>query len=54
MALEGLVIKDKDSIQRVEDIWMVHQTLADGNSKANNHTPARSANGFFSGWLEYG
>ncbi len=31
VALEGLVIKDKDSAQRVEDIWLVHQTLNNGN-----------------------
>ena len=27
MAVEGLVIKDQDSAQRVEDIWMVYQTM---------------------------
>jgi len=27
LAVEGLVIKDQDSAQRVEDIWMVYQTI---------------------------
>ena len=31
MALEGLVIKDNESVQRVEDIWLVDQTLRNGN-----------------------
>jgi sporadic carbohydrate cluster protein (TIGR04323 family) len=41
MAVEGLVIKDRVSAQRVEDIWLVHQTLNTGNYTiaVNNEIP---------------
>jgi len=32
MAAEGLVVKDKESVQRVEDIWLVYQTLYGDNA----------------------
>lgn len=53
-AVEGLTIKDEDSVQRVEDIWLVHQTLNTqagvtvDNNKTNNNS------GIFSGFLNYG
>jgi sporadic carbohydrate cluster protein (TIGR04323 family) len=55
VALEGLVIKDKDSVQRVEDIWLVHQTVnSDNANRVKSSTPVRSNNGIFSGFLDYG
>jgi sporadic carbohydrate cluster protein (TIGR04323 family) len=44
MAVEGLTIKDRDSAQRVEDIWLVHQTLNAGNYSiaSNNEVPLRT------------
>jgi sporadic carbohydrate cluster protein (TIGR04323 family) len=39
VAAEGLVVKDKESAQRVEDIWLVHQTLYN-----NNNAPAKNQN----------
>jgi|GEM_PF-513555 len=54
-ALEGLVIKDKESVQRVEDIWLVQQTVCPDYSREVRTGPSgKSNNGFFSGFLDYG
>ena len=45
MAVEGLVVKDEESVQRVEDIWLVYQTMNSGrNSTVINNKPAGSNN----------
>jgi sporadic carbohydrate cluster protein (TIGR04323 family) len=56
VALEGLVIKDKDSAQRVEDIRLVHQTLNNGNDGvgARNDSLVRKNSGIFRGFGNYG
>jgi sporadic carbohydrate cluster protein (TIGR04323 family) len=56
VALEGLVIKDKDSVQRVEDIWLVHQTLNSGNYgvAVRSDSPVRKNNSIFPGFGNYG
>ena len=42
MAVEGLMIKDQESVQRVEDIWLVHQTLyGDNTHSVKTQNPAR-------------
>ena len=54
-ALEGIAIKDQESVQRVEDIWLVHQTLnKDNSNKANVQASAKGNNGIFTGFLDYG
>jgi sporadic carbohydrate cluster protein (TIGR04323 family) len=56
VALEGLVIKDKDSVQRVEDIWLVHQTLNSGNYgvAVRSDSPVRKNTSIFPGFGNYG
>ena len=53
-ALEGLVIKDKESMQRVEDILLVHQTIS-GNPRIATQPSrvTRNENNMFSTWLDY-
>ena len=55
MAVEGLVVKDKESVQRVEDIWLVHQTLYgdNGNTTRNTSSVKRTAMNIF-GFGGYG
>ncbi|WP_455212598.1 LIC12192 family sporadic carbohydrate cluster protein [Kaarinaea lacus] len=54
-ALEGIVIKDQESAQRVEDIWLVHQTLNNDNSSGTkSEASVRGSNGIFAGFLDYG
>jgi hypothetical protein len=49
------VIKDKESAQRVEDIWLVHQTLSKGNYGValRNDTPERKNTGVFPEFGKY-
>ncbi len=55
LALEGLVIKDKESAQRVEDIWLVHQTINGGyRSTTQPAIQARADNRVIDPWLGYG
>lgn len=54
-ALEGIVIKDQESVQRVEDIWLVHKTLnKDKTFREESESPMRNNNGIFAGFLDYG
>ena len=56
LALEDLVIKDQASAQRVEDIWLVHQTLYNSNYGASvrNDSPVSKSTNMFPEIEHYG
>jgi sporadic carbohydrate cluster protein (TIGR04323 family) len=55
MAVEGLVVNDKQSVQRVEDIWLVHQVLyGDNTHSMKNQNPGRRNPMNFFGFGNYG